>query len=66
MQNCKKLLFIIDVYRKVVLIIPFLCQRKNIRFIVQEQGLKNFEFGDTQYAQGLTSDYCRGDPGDCP
>ena len=34
--------------------------------IVQEQGLKNFEFGDTQYAQGLTSDYYRGDPGDCP
>ena len=34
--------------------------------LVQEQGLNNFEFGDTQYAQGLTSDYYRGDPGDCP
>ena len=36
------------------------------QFIVQEQGLKKIEFGDTQYAQGLTSDYYRGDPGDCP
>ena len=35
-------------------------------FLVQEQGLKNFEFGDTQYTQGLTTDYYRGDPGDCP
>ena len=26
--------------------------------------MKNFEFGDTQYTQGLTSDYYRGDPGD--
>ena len=34
--------------------------------IVQEQGLKKFEFDDTQYTQGLTSDYHRGDPGDCP
>ena len=34
--------------------------------IVQEQGLKVFDFGDTQYAQGLTSDYYRGDPGACP
>ena len=37
-----------------------------LSLLVQEQGLKNFEFGDTQYAQGLTSDYYRGDPGDCP
>ena len=35
-------------------------------YIVQEQGLKKIEFGDTQYAQGLTSDYYRGDPRDCP
>ena len=34
--------------------------------IVQEQGLNIFEFDDTQYTQGLTSDYYRGDPGDCP
>ena len=34
--------------------------------LVQEQGLKIFEFDDTQYTQGLTSDYYRGDPGDCP
>ena len=38
----------------------------NLFVVVQEQGLKNFEFGDTQYAQGLTSDYYRGDPGDYP
>ena len=38
----------------------------NLYLLVQEQGLKIFEFGDTQYAQGLTSDYYRGDPGDCP
>ena len=44
--------------------IDVLHQMANI--IVQEQGLRNFEFGDTQYAQGLTSDYYRGDPGDCP
>ena len=34
--------------------------------LVQEEGLKTFEFGDTQYTQGLTSDYYREDSGDCP
>ena len=40
--------------------------RVDTELVVQEQGLKNFEVGDTQYTQGLTSDYYRGDPGDCP
>ena len=43
-----------------------LLQHRAFVILVQEQGLKNVEFGDTQYTQGLTSVSCRGHSGDCP